>query len=587
MTKKLLFGMFAAAGMLMATSCQNDELDAVQTGNESVVSFTLEQPGISTRSYSDGLTATTLTYAVYDATTEEFVTKSEDEITFVNKTAIVNLRLVTGKTYNILFWADAEEAPYTFDETTKTITVDYTNIASQEENRDAFFALEKELLVDGAISKEITLYRPFAQLNIGTTDAEEDAVKTYAPTQSSVTVKNVYNTLNLFSGEVTGESELTYAMANIPGEDETFPVANVKYLSMNYLLVSKDKELVDVEFTISNGSHNITREYASVPVQRNYRTNIYGKLLTDPADFTINIEEEYEKPDYEYLVTGSVNLGLSAVWADINLGATAENPVGTYMTHTEALNSLPDGWRLPTAKEAKELVNNCTWEKKTAEESGYGVAGYLVTGAGGNTLFFPVTGTVNGNEYILYWVSDTTDGPYGDFGLAITDLGGSVEVAGYFTSPDKKTAVRLVQEGIKGVDLGTGVLWAPTVYGATEDNPRGTYMTVAEAANVEGYRLPTAAEYEELINGCDWEKTEQNGVEGYLFTSKTNGNSIFFPLIKDCSESAVNEHLYYPSSTIDYYTVVMNTMDGHDYGPRTGCYFDITNTKLPVYLVVE
>ncbi len=91
---------------------------------------------------------------------------------------------------------------------------------------------------------------------------------------------------------------------------------------MNYLLVSSEKELVDVDFTVTGGLHSIDRSYASVPVQRNYRTNIYGKLLTDPADFTVNIEKEYEKPDYEYLVTGPVNLGLSAVWEDINLGAT-------------------------------------------------------------------------------------------------------------------------------------------------------------------------------------------------------------------------------------------------------------------------
>lgn len=301
MNKKLFLGMFAAAGMLMATSCQNDELDAVQSGKESVVSFTLEQPGIATRAYSDGLTAKTLTYAVYEAGTQTVVTQSEDEVTFTNKTATVNLRLVTGKSYDILFWADAENAPYTFDARNQTITV-ANNLTSQDESRDAFFAAEKSLLVDGAINKTITLYCPFAQLNIGTTDAEEDAVKNYAPIQSSVTVKNVYNTLNLLSGEVTGATGLTYAMANIPGEGETFPVDGVKYLSMNYLLVDAEKELVDVEFTVSNGSHTITREYTAVPVQRNYRTNIYGKILTDPADFNIIIEEEYEKPDYEVVV---------------------------------------------------------------------------------------------------------------------------------------------------------------------------------------------------------------------------------------------------------------------------------------------
>ena len=34
MNKKLFLGMFAAAGMLLATSCSNDELDVVQSGNE-------------------------------------------------------------------------------------------------------------------------------------------------------------------------------------------------------------------------------------------------------------------------------------------------------------------------------------------------------------------------------------------------------------------------------------------------------------------------------------------------------------------------------------------------------------------------
>ncbi len=293
MNKRFLFGMFATVAMLMTTSCQNDEFDAIEAGNESIVSFTLEQPGIASRAYSDGTTATTLTYAVYEAGTKTIVSQSEDEVKFVNKTATVNIRLVTGKSYDIIFWADAENAPYTFSASDQTITVDYNNVASQDENRDAFFAAKKELLVNGSINETITLYRPFAQLNIGTTDADEDAVKNYNPTQSSVTVKNVYNTLNLLDGIVSNETELTYAMANIPGEEEVFPVAGVKYLSMNYLLVANEKELVDVKFTASNGSHNISRDYTAVPVQRNYRTNIYGKLLTDAADFNITINPEY------------------------------------------------------------------------------------------------------------------------------------------------------------------------------------------------------------------------------------------------------------------------------------------------------
>ena len=301
MVKKLFLGMFAATAMLFATSCQNDELDAIQSGKESIVSFTLEQPGIVTRAYSDGLTAKTLTYAVYEANSKTPLITSENQVTFSNKTATVNLRLVTGKSYDILFWADAENTPYTFDAAAQTITV-ADNLTSQDENRDAFFAVEKSLLVDGAINKTITLSRPFAQLNIGTTDATESSTAAFNPTQSTVTVKNVYKTLNLFDGAVSNETEMTYAMANIPDAGETFPVADVKYLSMNYLLVASEKELVEVDFTVTDGTHSIEREYASVPVQRNYRTNIYGKILTDPADFNITIKPDYETPDYEVVV---------------------------------------------------------------------------------------------------------------------------------------------------------------------------------------------------------------------------------------------------------------------------------------------
>ena len=294
MNKNLLFGMVAATGMLLATSCTNDELDGVRSGNECVVSFTLEQPSISTRAYSDGLTANTLTYAVYESGETEALITSEDEVTFSNKTATVNLRLVTGKSYDILFWADAEESPYTFNAATQTVTVDYANAVSNDEKRDAFFAAEKGLTVDGAINKTITLQRPFAQLNIGATDIEEAAVAGFTPKQSSVTVKNVYNTLNLLSGEVSDVAEVTYALAAIPEESEIFPVADAKYLAMNYLLVGSEKELADIEFTVSDGSLSIDRSYASVPVQRNWRTNIYGKLLTDEAAFNISIDPDYE-----------------------------------------------------------------------------------------------------------------------------------------------------------------------------------------------------------------------------------------------------------------------------------------------------
>ena len=42
-------------------------------------------------------------------------------------------------------------------------------------------------------------------------------------------------------------------------------------------------------------------------------------------------------------------------------------------------------------------------------------------------------------------------------------------------------------------------------------------------------RLPTSGEFQELYNNCDSEWTDEDGVAGRRFTSRINGNSIFFP----------------------------------------------------------
>ena len=43
------------------------------------------------------------------------------------------------------------------------------------------------------------------------------------------------------------------------------------------------------------------------------------------------------------------------------------------------------------------------------------------------------------------------------------------------------------------------------------------------------WRMPTEAEFQELIDKCTWKWTEMNGKKGYKVTSKVNGNSIFLP----------------------------------------------------------
>ena len=291
--KKILLSMMAAT-MIFATSCEN-ELELGAAGEESVVSFTITTPDMSSRAYSDGTTATQLQYAVYDAA-GNILPDLQGSKTMENLGAKIDLKLTTGNSYSVIFWAAAEGAPYTVNFANKTMTVDYNGAKSNDEKRDAFYKYHT-FTVTGAQTETITLKRPFAQLNIGTNDYAASTSAGYTVKQSKVVIKNAYSTLNLATGVVANEVDATFDFANIPA-GETFPVNGYEYLAMNYVLVPADQELTEVTFSYTDGTTAKDRTVGSVPVQRNYRTNIYGQLLTSDVDINVTIEPNYNEEDY-------------------------------------------------------------------------------------------------------------------------------------------------------------------------------------------------------------------------------------------------------------------------------------------------
>ena len=83
----------------------------------------------------------------------------------------------------------------------------------------------------------------------------------------------------------------------------------------------------------------------------------------------------------------------------------------------------------------------------------------------------------------------------------------------------------------EAVDLGLSVKWATCNVGANKPEEYGNYYTFDEAQELSdsNWRVPTIEEYLELVDNCNYIWTTQNGVKGGLFTSKTNGRSIFLP----------------------------------------------------------
>ena len=322
--------MFAAVGMLFATSCSNDELDRVQSGNEAQVTFSLGlEGGIATRAISDGESADKLVCAVYDVNNNllaqsvingEAVTNGQYVKTgaFANGlTDNVVATLAKGQTYTIAFWAQSNACDAYNTNDLTNVVIDYTDAANNDENRDAFFATET-FKVNGDATINVTLKRPFAQINVGVTTYDWDAAvgSGVEIKESKVVIKNAANSINLLDGSVDGEVAVVYDFATIPYQFTTPETLNVdtngdgvkenyKYLSMSYILVNDANggsskatlESEGLQFTFRPESGNDILFFEglnNVPVQRNWRTNILGKILTGDVEFNITIDPIYD-----------------------------------------------------------------------------------------------------------------------------------------------------------------------------------------------------------------------------------------------------------------------------------------------------
>ena len=312
--KKLFFSSLALVAMMFAgTSCSSEEVAPV-TG-ESTVTLSVTLPdGIQSRAFGDGSTAQKLTMLVLDQNNKALPVFNGDAVlnTDINLTKQVNVQLAAGKTYKVVCWAAAEGSPYTFDTSDFTVRANYEGVKANEEKLDAFYAAQ-DITVKGNTTETVKLYRPFAQLNIGTDDLA--AAKAAGFAAKTVTVKvPTYKSLNLLTGAVEpGDPRAVTFAANALPTGETFPKTGYDYLSMNYLLMSADKQLVDVEFTVTaEGGATRTLPVSAVPVQRNYRTNIYGSLLTNSVNINVEIVPDFNKPDYEMDDVARVVAALSA-----------------------------------------------------------------------------------------------------------------------------------------------------------------------------------------------------------------------------------------------------------------------------------
>ena len=256
MNKKLFLGMFAAAGMLLATSCSTEELEMVQSGNEAQVTFSLAtEGGIASRAISDGTGAKKLIYAVYNANGEliKTIDKADANGQIIDNAAFdngltdqVTITLAKGQQYTVAFWAQNPNCTAYTTTDLENVEINYAGL-NNDETRDAFFKTET-FTVTGDADIDVVLKRPFAQINVGVYQTDWDAAiaSEIEIEKSKVTITNAATSINLLTGEVDGEETVEYGFATIPAQFSTPETLDVDldkdgtkekyvYLSMCYI----------------------------------------------------------------------------------------------------------------------------------------------------------------------------------------------------------------------------------------------------------------------------------------------------------------------------------------------------------------
>ena len=312
--KKIFAITAAVAAMFVSASCQKEQTIGEVKGQEATVTFTVGVPcSVETKSISQAEYADVLLYQVWNSDQSKQlyplqageVAKAEVVDVEVDgekkKGATVNLSLVKGQTYTFVFWA--QNASFRGFTTTdlRAVKVDYTKFGKNNDYCDAFYAHEV-LAVNGPIEKTITLTRPFAQLNFGTSKMTSDLGDIILGA-TKVTVSKlsyVFNTMD-GKGDSNWVSENVEFKATGLATTENLSTAegDFTWVKMDYLLMQEDQDIVtvDTSFEVGIDEMEVKHHLENVPLKKNHRTNIVGELFTTDAKLAIIIDEGFLKED--------------------------------------------------------------------------------------------------------------------------------------------------------------------------------------------------------------------------------------------------------------------------------------------------
>ncbi len=414
-----------AAVMLLA-SCQRDELQGGSiSGDERVVTVTAVMPSdpVEVRSNDnpgDGTLANRCLMQVYVVDDPQTpIAYGEPQTAAVsNLSATFETRLKSDHTYRLVFWADCATAPaaeggeykdkyYSTEGFPTEVSLISTAFRGNQDELDAFFgetSVTTKQLAAGPVSVTADLTRPFGQLNIYATDYAQIPVESMKPAAVNIAFTKVYTSIDLTTGKLSDLEPVTYAAAVTPH------AAATGHLTFDYLLATGEEDAI-ADFTMNfYTSADATAEaadpytFSSIPVRRNYITNVRGNLLTDRTEIEVDIvpgfDGEYneiipetEVSDAQTLLTVLEEGGYARLTGDVAITGASAVADGKEVVLDLDGHSLTLHWTMSTSGTSSLTLMNGT--VKSSES--YDAVRYLVSAsAGGSVALENVTMTSTG-----------------------------------------------------------------------------------------------------------------------------------------------------------------------------------------------
>lgn len=498
---KNLFKTFAIAAMaVLAGACAKEN---EQLAGPSNVTFEVSTPGIATKAIGDGMTATKLYYQVFDADGNAIEGLGVQNKDLVSGKTTVSFQLVKDQTYNFIFWAQTAEAGYyTIDATEglKKITADYsTHKGANDENRDAFFAVEKSLKITGPVSKNIELKRPFAQVNIATVGSykvgEKEKAIDFSEAKSSVKFVSIPTLFTPLETEQVSVNKTTnFATAEIPEGNVTVAGQSYKYMAMNYIFASEEGSVYDITATLKVGGKSYNVSVPNAPLRRNWRTNIVGDFLTSSAEFNVVVTPNFEE-------NGDETIDLNNIKTETELNAALATYGAANISNDIQVTSQlsPKGNKTITIESGGSISPSPDMRKDLSEVI------YLSSG----TLTLEGEGKIVGQS----------KGTYGFGSEAITVAGGTLNIKGNLK----------VEAGGGSVKADRAVY----VRSGTANIYGGYFHTMDD---VEGKPNPV------IFLNPDWKKTANCNIYGGVFESA--GKPEYIVNIEDSGRARANIKIY-------------------------------------------